>query len=112
MLDKDRNNYLNKEEFIMGLMTFYCSSFDDKIKFIFDIYDFNRDGYISQQDIIPIISCMPVASSINVRGEGMYTQEGGGVQSFQERVDTLEEMLMVLRHCFGSRLLINLKEFT
>lgn len=54
-------------------MTFYCSSFDEKIKFIFDIYDFNRDGYISQQDIIPIISCMPVASSINVRGEGMYT---------------------------------------
>lgn len=34
------------------------------------------------------------------------------MQSFQERVDTLEEMLMVLRHCFGSRLLINLKEFT
>lgn len=54
---------------------------------------------------------MPVNQSQNVRGEGKYTREGGGVQNFQERVDTLEEMLSILQHCFGERKAINLKEF-
>jgi hypothetical protein len=39
---------------------------------------------------------MPVNSTANVRSEGKYTKEGGGAQNFQERVDSLEEMLLVL----------------
>lgn len=61
------------------MLVFYCSNFDDKIKLIFDIYDFDNDGMINQNDIITIISCMPVNKSVNVRGEGNFTKEGGGV---------------------------------
>jgi Ca2+-binding EF-hand superfamily protein len=61
------------------MLVFYCSNFDDKIKLIFDIYDFDNDGLINPNDIITIISCMPVNQSANVRGEGNFTKEGGGV---------------------------------
>jgi hypothetical protein len=96
VFDTNKNNYLDKEEFLNGMLMFYCSDFDDKIKMIFKIYDFDNDGLVSQTDIITLISCMPVTHSANVRGEGKYTKEGGGAQNFQERVDTLEEMLTIL----------------
>jgi hypothetical protein len=81
------------------------------MKLIFDVYDFDNDGLISQKDIITIISCMPVIQSANVRGEGKYTKEGGGAQSFQERVDTLEEMLAILQDCFGNSTHLDLQQF-
>jgi len=96
VFDTNKNNYLDKEEFLQGMLTFYCSSFDDQMKLIFKIYDFDNDDMVTQTDIITLISCMPVVHSANVRSEGKYTKEGGGVQSFQDRVDTLEEMLSVL----------------
>lgn len=52
------------------------------MKLIFKIYDFDNDNLVTQTDIITIISCMPVSHAANVRGEGKYTKEGGGVQSF------------------------------
>lgn len=81
------------------------------MKLIFKIYDFDNDGLVTQTDIITLISCMPVVHSANVRSEGKYTKEGGGVQSFQDRVDTLEEMLSVLQHCFGEKKFVNFDEF-
>lgn len=109
--DKNKNSYLDWDEFLNGLLTFYCSCFDDKIKMVFEIYDFDNDNLITQSDIVTIISCMPINVSNNVRSEGKYTMEGGGAQNFQHRVDTLEEMLLVLKHCFGDRTSINLQEF-
>lgn len=111
IMDNDKNNYLTMEEFLSGFLIFYCSTFDEKLKLIFDIYDFDSDGLISQRDIITIISCMPVIQSANVRGEGKYTKEGGGAQSFQERVDTLEEMLAILQKCFGNSTHLDFSQF-
>lgn len=111
IIDRDKNSYLSQEEFLDGFLIFYCSKFEEKLKLCFDIYDFDNDGLISQKDIITIISCMPVIQSCNVRGEGRYTREGGGAQSFQERVDTLEEMLSLLQTCFGQATHIDVQQF-
>ena len=54
---------------------------------------------------------MPVIQSANVRAEGKYTREGGGAQTFQERVDTLEEMLALLQTCFGQATHIDVSQF-
>ena len=63
VLDKDKNGYLILDEFLEGMVCFYCSNFDEKLKLIFDIYDFDCDGLINKNDIITIISCMPVNQS-------------------------------------------------
>ena len=74
------------------------------MKFVFDMYDFDNDQYITKTDITTIISCMPVVrSSAMVEREGKFTQEGGGATTFQERVNTLEEMTQVLDLSFGDK---------
>jgi Ca2+-binding EF-hand superfamily protein len=74
------------------------------MKFVFDIYDFDNDQYITKTDITTIISCMPVVRTANsIEREGKFTQEGGGATTFQERVNTLEEMTQVLNICFGEK---------
>jgi hypothetical protein len=75
------------------------------------MYDFDEDGLISKTDITTIISCMPVAQNNRIRSEGKYTTEGGGAQNFQERVDTLDEMLQILDLCFGTEQKIGLQQF-
>jgi len=83
------------------------------MKFVFDIYDFDKDGMITKTDITTIITCMPVVrTSQIVNREGKFTQEGGGATTFQERVNSLEEMTQVLNLCFGTNDKINFDEFS
>ena len=56
VMDLDDDGYLNSKEFLSGLLRFYCSDFDQKMKFVFEIYDFDTDGYITKSDISTIIS--------------------------------------------------------
>ena len=61
LLDKDRNNYLKLEEFIFGIYDIYGNnSFNNLAKFTFDIYDTDRDGLISRDDISLILNYLPV----------------------------------------------------
>ena len=103
VLDQDRDGYLNSKEFLTGLLRIYCSSFDYKMKFVFEIYDFDNNKQISRNDISTIISCMPVVQNSMVTGEGKYTQEGGGASTFEERVNSLEEMQQILDICFEDK---------
>lgn len=78
------------------------------MKFVFDIYDFDNDHRITKTDITTIITCMPVVrTSALVDKEGKFTQEGGGATTFQERVNTLEEVTQILDICFGDKESIN-----
>lgn len=111
VLDADKDSYLSQKEFLYGLLGFYCSTFDQKVQLVFDIYDFDGDGYINKKDITTIISCMPVIKRADIHSEGKFTQEGGGAQNFQERVNTLEEMFAVLDHCFGDKEKLAMADF-
>lgn len=73
VLDQDKNGYLNQKEFLTGLVCFYCSTFDEKIKFVFEIYDFDGDGFITKNDVMTLINCMPVVKTTKLVGEGKFT---------------------------------------
>ena len=73
MLDLNGDNYIDYREFLTGLLRIFCSTFEQKTKFVFEIYDFNGDGFISKEDIATILSYMPVTKSEPVTGEGKYT---------------------------------------
>ena len=65
LLDKDKNNYLNLEEFAFGLYDIYSAkSFHKLSKFVFDLYDTNRDGLISKEDIQLILSYLPLEKNL------------------------------------------------
>lgn len=72
-MDLNFDNYIDYKEFLTGLMRIYCSTFDQKMKFVFEIYDFDSDGYISKNDILTILRYVPVATTTYVPGEGKFT---------------------------------------
>ena len=113
VFDIDKDGYLNSKEFLTGLLRIYCSQFDQKMKFVFDIYDFDNDSFITRSDITTIITCMPVvADRSHINAEGKFTQEGGGATTFDQRVSSLEEMTIILDLCFGEAERINFDQFS
>ena len=59
---------------------------------MFEIYDFDKDGFITKTDIATFITCMPVVRRSKIQGEGKFTKEGNRLTTFEERVKSLDEM--------------------
>lgn len=64
-MDTDKNEYLSRDEFCKGFFNLYCTNFDDKMRFIFKIYDFDNDGLISKDDIATILNLFPICNESN-----------------------------------------------
>ena len=65
LLDKDKNNYLNLEEFLFGMYDIYANnSFNNLTKFVFDLYDTDKDGLISREDIQLLLNYLPVEKKL------------------------------------------------
>lgn len=52
-------------EFIEGMTTLFSDSTDKIEKFIFQLYDFDKDGLISREDVRVVLSYIP----LNVRSK-------------------------------------------
>jgi len=64
ILDKDADEILSKEEFIEGLGRLFTSDFKQNVKIVFDLFDFDNDGFITSEDLLTLLSHIPI-SSIN-----------------------------------------------
>ncbi|XP_042540478.1 EF-hand calcium-binding domain-containing protein 1-like isoform X2 [Dipodomys spectabilis] len=53
--DKDSDNFINVIEWIKGLSVFLRGTFEEKLKFCFEVYYLNGDGYISQEEIFDML---------------------------------------------------------
>jgi Ca2+-binding EF-hand superfamily protein len=73
VLDVNGDGYVDYKEFMTGFLRIFSSTFDQRTKFVFEIYDFDADGYISKADISTILSYMPVTKTTPVDGEGKFT---------------------------------------
>lgn len=80
VIDLNTSNYVDLKEFVHGLFKVYQSSLDTKLKLTFDMYDFDKDSFVSKEDIRLVLSHIPVENSImgTSVSEGTYTSEGGG----------------------------------
>jgi len=98
VLDLSKSDYIDLREFVHGFFKVYYSNLETKIKLSFDIYDFDRDGYITPEDVRLIISHVPIVNTIQqtVTAEGTFTQEGGGNQVFMDRIQTQEEISLLI----------------
>lgn len=63
LIDVDENEYLNSKEFLMGMLSIFCLPFDRKLKFVFDLYDGDKDSFITRNDVLILMSCMPISPS-------------------------------------------------
>ncbi|GAA6103428.1 EF-hand calcium-binding domain-containing protein 1 [Tachysurus ichikawai] len=53
--DKDNDSYITVKEWIEGLAVFLRGTLNEKIKFCFDVYDLNGDGYISREEMFHML---------------------------------------------------------
>lgn len=73
VMDLNNDGYLDHKEFVTGLLRTFCTTFDNRTKLVFDIYDFDGDGYVSKDDISAILTYLPVAQTVQIQGEGKFT---------------------------------------
>lgn len=114
LLDDNNDNYIDLKEFVYVLFKIYYSDFDEQVKLVFDIYDFDKDGYITKEDVRIILSYIPVLRDREVEEkdrEGTFSQGGGGHDEYFTRVRIQEEIAELLDIAFKDKDKIDLKEF-
>lgn len=74
-MDASGDLYVDQKEFIHCMLKIYYSKVESKIRLAFDFYDFDKDGFISKEDIRLILSHIPmeVFGKTKVEGEGKFT---------------------------------------
>uniref|UniRef100_G1L5H0 EF-hand calcium-binding domain-containing protein 1 n=2 Tax=Ailuropoda melanoleuca TaxID=9646 RepID=G1L5H0_AILME len=81
--DKDNDNCINAKEWVKGLSVFLRGTFEEKLKFCFEVYYLNGDGYISREEIFDMLK-----NSLHQQTSEEETDEG-----IKELVDiTLKKM--------------------
>ena len=63
VFDTNSNNSIELVEFVEGMRTLFFEDYDKNSKFIFDFYDFDHDGKISQEDIRVVLSYITLTYS-------------------------------------------------
>ena len=65
VLDKNNDEKISFLEFVQGLSSLSVSASDEeKLKFAFQIYDMNNDGFISNGELFEVLKMM-VGSNLN-----------------------------------------------
>lgn len=63
VFDLSKSDFIDLREFVHGCFKIYYSSLDAKIKLTFDIYDFDHDGFVTQDDVRLILSHIPIVNT-------------------------------------------------
>ena len=90
VFDTDENGFLDFSEISIGLSVLCGDSRDDKVKAAFDLYDFNGDGYITQdamQSYLTSIYKILYATKESTTGHAISAEELGqrtAQQAFEE----------------------------
>ena len=48
------------------MLTLFCETYEKMLKFIFNLYDFDKDNYISKEDIRIVLSYIPLNTKSKV----------------------------------------------
>ena len=98
VFDEDKDGFLNSKEFILGMNKLYNGSYQDTIKLIFDILDFNHDGFIEKDDAKMILSLLPLKTDKSK-------------VEYKYQMQSLEEITEIINSTFGKSKKLNLEEF-
>jgi Ca2+-binding EF-hand superfamily protein len=67
LYDTANSNNVCLKDFLATSYRFFQSSFEDKLKLVFDIFDFDKDGQISEDDIRTILSHIPLELIVYIK---------------------------------------------
>mgnify|MGYP003297585194 CR=1 FL=1 len=84
LFDLNKMEYIKVEDFITGMTNLYTGDFNYLCQFVFDLYDFDKDGLISKEDVRIVLSYIPlrktkIETAIATIGKTGLTKINGGV---------------------------------
>jgi hypothetical protein len=92
----------------------YTSEFNIKMKLVFDMYDFDKDGTISKEDVSLMLSHAPIekpGSEATGSKEGKITQSGVGREDYLDRAESQKELQNLVDICFGDKARLTFEDF-
>jgi len=96
--DKNLDGYLNLSEFSEGLCNLYMGSFEETLKIIFELCDFDKDGKISGGDVKLLLSYLP----LKTEGENCYKYQ----------MKSLDEIENIIKISFKGKKIIKLQRIS
>jgi Ca2+-binding EF-hand superfamily protein len=59
------------------MMTLFTESYEKMLKFIFNLYDFDKDSYVSKEDIRVVLSYIPLNTQTKVNSNTLKYEKYG-----------------------------------
>ena len=84
----------------------FTGQYDSLISFIFNLYDFDKDGFISKEDIRIVLSYVPLEVDNKYNNFRRFN-----VSEFKDRVESQEELHVLLEKVFKNTNTLDLKKF-
>ena len=108
VLDRDKNGFLDHAEFVLGMKTIFArgETFISLAKFIFKIYDFDRDGIINKDDVKIILSYVPLNKRKSNKNLSAIVSE-----EFKDRIESQNELVKILQTAFGKKETLSFEEY-
>ena len=94
----DQKPYLNKNEFVNGLMDLFTGNYKKLIKIIFSLYDFDKDGKVYREDIRIVFSYIPLNSNELLLHYKMKFEQ----ENVNDRKESINEINKTLERIFDS----------
>mmetsp|Transcript_1106 Transcript_1106/g.1873 ORF Transcript_1106/g.1873 Transcript_1106/m.1873 type:complete len:161 (+) Transcript_1106:434-916(+) len=117
---KTSDDHIYEAPFIEGMIKVYLSSFEEKMRMTFKMYDFDNDGIVSREDVRILLSYVPFKTdqdlgttqsvmSESTNKEGLYDSTR---QSFFQRKNDQDEIVRLVDTIFQGRQNINFEEYS
>ena len=106
VLDYQQTEYLDLDSFVNGMLVLFTKGFNELVKFIFSLYDFDNDGKISKEDVRVLLSYIPLNRGRLKKLKGIAENE-----HFEQRIESQNELHKTLDMVFEGNKHINQKEF-
>lgn len=107
VFDANKNDYLDSNEFVEGMSTLFSENYDKLIKFIFNFYDFNNDGFVSKEDIRTVLSYVPLNTINKSKGQKLKYEN----EDYKDRIESQDEIYSILESCFEKKVQVDFKSF-
>ena len=103
--DREKKQYLSQSDFVKNMMLLFLGNFFELTSFIFNLYDYNRDGKISKDDIRIVLSYIPANSN------KCKKNKTENLNDFEKIIEIQEELHNKLDNIFKKNQLIDENEF-
>lgn len=107
VFDIDCNGYLSRNEFVNGMTTLFLGEYAELIKFIFRLYDFDKNELITKEDIRIVLSYIPLKISNKFSIANFKFEQ----QDYQDRIESQEELISILNKLFQHETVLRIETY-